>query len=249
MSVFFTRRGAVPVFDTHLSDFAVGEIVYLNENNQPIPYIIVNQGIPSNSNLYDSSCDGTWLLRKNLYFDSIVWHSSFNNYKNSNIHSHLNGTFLKLFDSVTQNAIKQVKLPYINGSGGSNSSVSSGSNGISAKIFPLSGFEVGGTSSTFYLVDDDKAGALVDGAKLEYFLSGTTSEANNRRMAYTEGGTTEAYHLRTIVSTGSNRIWSVMSYGGITDYAVQASWKVRPALVLPSTSIFDPETRLFIGVA
>lgn len=41
------------------SDLAVGDIVKLTENGTPVEYIVVNQGIPENSGLYDSSCNGT----------------------------------------------------------------------------------------------------------------------------------------------------------------------------------------------
>ena len=46
-----------------LGQVAVGSIVKLNENGSPTNYIVVNQGIPGNSPLYDASCNGTWLLR------------------------------------------------------------------------------------------------------------------------------------------------------------------------------------------
>ena len=49
------------------SDLAVGSSVYLMENGVATEYLVVNQGIPSGSSLYDSSCDGTWLLRKDIY--------------------------------------------------------------------------------------------------------------------------------------------------------------------------------------
>ena len=68
-----------------------------------------------------------------------------NNLENSTIQSYLNGTFLNLFDSNIKDAIKQVKIPYRKngGSGGTNQS---GANGLSCKIFLLSGYEVGFTT-------------------------------------------------------------------------------------------------------
>ena len=53
-----------PVTAIMASDIAVGSSVYLLENGSPVEWIVVNQGIPSSSSLYDSSCDGTWLMRK-----------------------------------------------------------------------------------------------------------------------------------------------------------------------------------------
>ena len=48
------------------SDLAVGSVVKLIENGVATEYLVVNQGIPGNSNLYDSSCNGTWLLRNGI---------------------------------------------------------------------------------------------------------------------------------------------------------------------------------------
>lgn len=38
----------------------------LNEKGTPVDYLVVNQGIPEDSPLYDASCEGTWLLRKDI---------------------------------------------------------------------------------------------------------------------------------------------------------------------------------------
>lgn len=122
---------------------AVGSIVKLKVNGAAKEFIVVHQGKPSS--LYDNSCDGTWLLMKDIY-ESSVWKSgNINRYESSEIHSYLNSTFLNLFDSSIKDAIKQVKIPYCKdaGSGGTNQS---GANGLSCKAFLLSGYEVGWTS-------------------------------------------------------------------------------------------------------
>ena len=105
-----------------LSTKAVGSTVKLKVNGTAKEFIVVHQGKPSS--LYDNSCDGTWLLMKDIY-ENRQWHSSnVNNLENSTIHSYLNGTFLNLFESNIRDAIKQVKLPYRKngGSGGSDQS-------------------------------------------------------------------------------------------------------------------------------
>lgn len=104
-----------------LSTKAVGSTVKLKVNGTAKEFIVVHQGKPSS--LYDNSCDGTWLLMKDIY-ENRQWHNSnVNNLENSTIHSYLNGTFLNLFESNIRDAIKQVKLPYRKngGSGGSES--------------------------------------------------------------------------------------------------------------------------------
>ena len=118
-----------------LSTKAVGSTVKLKVNGTAKEFIVVHQGKPSS--LYDNSCDGTWLLMKDIY-ENRQWHNSnVNNLENSTIHSYLNGTFLNLFESNIRDAIKQVKLPYRK-NGGSGGSDQSGANGLLCKIFLLS---------------------------------------------------------------------------------------------------------------
>ena len=155
---------------------AVGSVLKLNLNGSPKNFIVVHQGKPSS--LYDDSCDGTWLLMQDIY-STRQWDGSNNDYKNSDIHSWLNGTFLNLFDANIREAIKQVKIPYHNGTG-SSGSVASGANGLSCKIFLPSGYELGWTKS-------DNSYFPQDGAKLDYFTAGTGSAANKKRIAKYNG--------------------------------------------------------------
>ena len=220
--VFFTRR-FLPVVGTSIGNLDVGTEITLNENGAPINYLIVNQGIPENSSLYDASCDGTWLLRKDIA-ENRQWHSSdSNSYKASTIHSYLNGTFLNLFDADIREVIKQVKIPYVNGTG--NSAVASGSSGLSCKIFLLSGREVGfSTSENQYFPND--------GAKLSYFESGTGSSALNKRIAKLNGSATY-WWLRSPVTSLTSNAWRVNSSGSYSLSNCTRSYGIRPALVLP----------------
>lgn len=137
---------------------AVGSIVKLKVNGAAKEFIVVHQGKPSS--MYDASCDGTWLLMKDI-FEATRWHSSdVNNLENSTIHSILNSTLLNAFESNIRDAIKQVKIPYRK-NGGSSGSDQSGANGLLCKIFLLSGYEIGFTTS-------DNSYFPVDGAKLSY---------------------------------------------------------------------------------
>ena len=87
-----------------IGSLTVGTTVRLNVNNSPKEFIIVHQGKPSS--IYDESCNGTWLLMKDCY-ENRKWNSSnVNDYANSTIHSYLNSTFLAMFDSNIQKAIK-----------------------------------------------------------------------------------------------------------------------------------------------
>ena len=124
------------------SYLSVGSTVKLMENNTAVEYLVVNQGIPSSSSLYDSSCNGTWLLRKDAHSQRVWDISLVNIYETSVINTWLNGDFFNSLGTVEQATIKQVKIPYRK-NGGSGGTDQTGSNGLSCKIFLLSGYEVG----------------------------------------------------------------------------------------------------------
>lgn len=208
---------------TKLGSMSVGSTVKLNLGGSPRDFLVVHQGLPSS--MYDSSCNGTWLLLKDIY-TTRAWDSSNNDYKNSDIHSYLNGTFLNLFDNDIKNAIKQVKIPYQNGTG-SGGSVASGANGLSCKIFLLSGYEVGFSTS-------DSSYFPRDGAKLSYFSSGTSSSANNKRIAKYNGSAAN-WWLRSPSTSSTGGVWNVYSNGSCGGWGYGSADGDRPALVLDSS--------------
>ena len=213
-----------------LSTKAVGSTVKLKVNGTAKEFIVVHQGKPSS--LYDNSCDGTWLLMKDIY-ENRQWHNSnVNNLENSTIHSYLNGTFLNLFESNIRDAIKQVKLPYRK-NGGSGGSDQSGANGLLCKIFLLSGYEIGFTTS-------DNPYFPVDGAKLSYFEAGTGSSALNKRIAYLNGSAAY-WWLRSPYTSVTGYVWIVYSNGNYNNYNASSSSGIRPALILPSTLLVSDD--------
>ena len=220
---------------------AVGSTVKLNVNGAAREFLIVHQGKPSS--IYDNSCDGTWLLMKDCY-ESRQWHSSNNNdYENSTIDSYLNSTFLNLFDANIRNAIKQVKIPYRKGAGYS-TTVTSGASGLSVKIFLLSGYEVGWTTS-------DSSYFPADGAKLDYFLSGNGSSAQSKRVANLNGSAIY-WWLRSPYcdsSHGSQLAFFVYSYGDWDHNLCSLSYGIRPALILPSSLLVSDDGSISTNTA
>lgn len=213
-----------------LSTKAVGSTVKLKVNGTAKEFIVVHQGKPSS--LYDDSCNGTWLLMKDIY-ENRVWQSgNINKYESSDIHTYLNNTFLNLFESNIRDAIKQVKIPYRK-NGGSGGTDQSGANGLSAKIFLLSGYEVGWTTSDYSYFP-------VDGAKLSYFESGTGTSANNKRIANLNGSAAY-WWLRSPYASNTNFVWSVYSNGNYNFYNASYSSGIRPALILPSTLLVSDD--------
>lgn len=220
---------------------AVGSTVKLNVNGAAREFLIVHQGKPSS--IYDNSCDGTWLLMKDCY-ESRQWHSSNNNdYENSTIDSYLNSTFLNLFDANIRNAIKQVKIPYRKGAGYS-TTVTSGASGLSVKIFLLSGYEVGWTTS-------DSSYFPADGAKLDYFLSGNGSSAQSKRVANLNGSAI-GWWLRSPccgASNGSRGAFIVNSSGDWGGRSCSNSLGIRPALILPSSLLVSDDGSISTNTA
>ena len=215
---------------------AVGSIVKIKVNGASKDFIVVQQGNP-NTSTYDSSCNGTWLLMKDIYTTSTFGNN--NSYKDSSIHTYLNGTFYNLIDSDIRAAIKQVKIPYQNGTGGGDGSLATGANGLSTKVFLLSGYEVGWTTS-------DDRNFPKDGIRLAYFGSG--SGGNSKRVAY-NGSSTAMWWLRSPYTSNYVSVWGVDTDGSSSCYWCNVSYGVRPAFILPSTLVVSDDGTVSVNTA
>lgn len=203
-----------------LSTKAVGSIVKIKVNGAAKDFIIVHQGLPSSA--YDASCNGVWVVMKDIY-TTMKWDGSNNDYLNSDMTAYLNGTFISLIDADIRNAIKQVKIPYTNYS---NNNVMSGSNGLSCKVFLLSGTEVG-FSGVSYM--------NAEGAKLSYF------DSASKRVAY-NGSSAAVWWLRSPGTYSSSLgVWTVGSDGSYDGWGCGDTYGVRPAFVLPSTLVVSDD--------
>lgn len=198
---------------------AVGSIVKIKVNGAAKDFIIVHQGLPSSA--YDASCNGVWVVMKDIY-TTMKWDGSNNDYLNSDMTAYLNGTFISLIDADIRNAIKQVKIPYTNYS---NNNVMSGSNGLSCKVFLLSGTEVG-FSGVSYM--------NTEGAKLSYF------DSASKRVAY-NGSSAAIWWLRSPRTSNYYNVWGVYTDGSGHNYWGSNSYGVRPAFVLPSTLVVSDD--------
>lgn len=219
-----------------LGSMAVGSIVKLKENGTLQNYIVVHQGNPSTS-IYDNSCNGTWLLRQEIV-TKLEWQTWLDNkLESSNIQSWLNSTMLSKYDTDIQNAIKQVKISYRKngGSGGTNQT---GANGLSCKIFLLSGYEVGWTTNDISYIP-------VDGAKLDYFEAGTSKSANNKRRTPNN----EIWWLRSPRIDSNKFAIEVEADGSWSAPYVHMEFGVRPALILPTNLLVNGDSSIFINTA
>lgn len=217
--------------ETRLGDMAVGSTVKIKVDGTLRDFIIVQQGNPDPT-IYDSSCDGTWVLMKDIYENSY-WHTSnMNDYANSYIHSYLNSTFFNLIDADIRKKIKQVKIPYRKGSGTS-TDVTGGSNGLLAKIFLLSGTE---TKLTNYA-------PIREGAELTYFKGCENNARCPERVAY-YNGSASIWWLRSPLCLNS------YTYKRALYSKIDGSWQandcvysygIRPALILPSALLVSDD--------
>jgi hypothetical protein len=212
-----------------LSSKAIGSTIKLKVNGSAKDFIVVHQGKPSS--VYDDSCNGTWLLMKDIY-ENRQWHSSnTNDYANSTIHSYLNSTFLNLFESNIKNAIKQVKLPYRKGSGTS-TTVTSGSNGLSAKIFLLSATETSFNFSSYM--------PSGEGAELAYFKGCADNSSDSKRVAYLNGSAAFWWLRSPLCNYFLDALYVVSSGDWDSSYCSNSDG-VRPALILPSTLLVSDD--------
>ena len=210
-----------------LSTKAVGSIVKIKVNGAAKDFIIVHQGLPSSA--YDASCNGVWVVMKDIY-TTMKWDGSNNDYLNSDMTAYLNGTFISLIDADIRNAIKQVKIPYTNYS---NNNVMSGSNGLSCKVFLLSGTEVG-FSGVSYM--------NTEGAKLSYF------DSASKRVAY-NGSSAAIWWLRSPYTYNSSYVWYVNTDGSNYYGRFGNSYGVRPAFILPSTLVVADDGTVSVNTA
>lgn len=211
-----------------LSTKAVGSIVKIKVNGAAKDFIIVHQGLPSSA--YDASCNGVWVVMKDIY-TTMKWDGSNNSYKDSDMTTYLNGTFLSLIDTDIRNAIKQVKIPYTNGTG-SGGSLATGANGFSTKVFLLSMTEVGFTSGNFN----------TEGAKLSYF------DSASKRVAY-NGSSAAEWWLRSPFTDSTGYVWSVKAGGSSGGWNFSNSFGVRPAFVLPSELVVSDDGTVSVNTA
>lgn len=209
---------------TPIGDLEVGTTVKINVNSTQREFLVVHQGLPSS--IYDASCNGTWLLMKDIY-ENRQWNSTNSNVlETSTIQTYLNGDFLNLFDGNVKGAIKQVKIPYRKG-GGSGGTTQQGASGLPCKIFLLSAPEV---HYEHYYIDSG------EGAALSYFASCVTNNADSKRVAY-YNGSAAVWRLRSPFTVNTNGVWSGLTDGGCGSYLASLKYGIRPALILPASTL------------
>nr|DAH19406.1 MAG TPA: hypothetical protein [Caudoviricetes sp.] len=221
-------------FGTPLNNLSVGSSVYMNVNGVRTEFLIVHKGNPD-TNIYDSSCNGIWLLIKNIYEQRAFYisqgYQQDNDYGNKNsfkedsqIVQYLNNDIYNRFDSNIKAIIKQIKIPARKYGSDSDdiSSLYKLESGVSLKIFLLGEYELGSTNNRF---DDGKV--------LQYFNDSDYNIRAERAMAKLNGSDS-LWWLRTpnFGSSDSNGNIGCIYYNG---FITTSGYKP----MLKETEIYD----------
>ena len=216
-----------PKKTTPASDIAVGDSLYCTVNGVRTEFIVIQQGNPDSS-IYDSSCDGTWLMMKYLS-DFVEWNRSGATYSDSvGVYSFCNDTFYNCLN--IKSIINQAKVPVYK----DNSYIAQ----ISSPVFPLSMMELG---LRYYYI------SISEGTKLSYFeLDDETESAKNKRIAIYDG-TATSYWTRTLNKTYTDYVYGVSSDGDARNLkSYGGNWRVRPCFIIPSTTKIDVSGNILI---
>lgn len=216
-----------------ISNLAVGDIVKVKESGIDVDYIIVQQGNPDTT-LYDASCDGTWLLRKDLHSKRPWNNSLISTYNSSSINTWLNSDFVDTLN--IKNTIKQVKIPYRIDD--TSMDVNSGSNGLSVKSFLLGGYELGWTTTSTYI-----SPIPVDGNVLKFFEG--TALTDNKRIAY-YNGEADYWWTRSIAYTNVALYVIPSGYANKSSKVKTTSYCARPAFILPFDAKVDKDNNIIV---
>lgn len=97
-------------FATPIGELLTGTVVYMNVDGIRTPYIVVHQGNPDTS-VYGASCNGTWVLMRDIY-SLTHWQVRQNQYYSSSdcLVRQLAQSFPSKLDTVIQNNLIPLKL-------------------------------------------------------------------------------------------------------------------------------------------
>lgn len=204
---------------TPLGTLAVGSTVKIAVGGTDYDWLVVHQGLPGS--MYDASCNGTWLLMKDIYTKMKFDDSRSNLFVNSSLLQYLNTTFHDAIDANVRKLIKVATIPYI----AKNNTDAASSGNLRAWVFLLSMTEVG-------FVGPASSNMPIEGAKLRYFNS-------RSKIAYF-GEEAAAWWSRTPYAVFNRNVWYIESNGdsAFSD-VIGLSCGVRPCMILPQDVLVD----------
>lgn len=233
---------------TPISDVDVGSSVYCKVDGVRTEFLIVQKGNPDTS-IYDSSCDGIWLLAKDClavmkfeYQYSYVpfWRDERGTYLNP-VYVWMNGDFYNSID--IKSIIKSIKIPYITGKYDSMLSQ------LPCTCFLLGAWELG----LWIAVNNART---KNGSLLQYFKTWTTEgnigyqEQKQLRIANYGNETNVGWFTRDdYVGTNDNVNGVIDVYPLNTDdYRIieRTASYVRPCFIIPSDTKIDASGNILV---
>ena len=205
------------------SELEVGHTVKLTESGVVAEYLVVQQGSPSD--LYDSSCNGTWLLRKDCPVLRPFNSNAVGNYVDGNVRQYLENDFYNSLGNESKAAILNVKIPYV----AANGTFYSGVNGLSSNVFILSISE-----TNIYPL------SKVDGATLSYF-SGIGNVPSDKRVSNWNNQPVQ-WWTRTRDYDNTTSAYLIEPTGVIGSNSADGWKAVRPCVIINSNTLFDSNT-------
>lgn len=185
-------------------------------------FIIVHHGLPSA--LYDASCDGTWLLEKDVVTER-TWGIP-NDYSDSRVAEWLSATYMVYyFNSSIKSKIKTVKIPFLR-----SGETFSGQNGFECQAFLPSIMEMG-------IPLGGKVGMGEDGACLTYFEGAAIDEEPLRAV-----GSGTRYWTRSSCVLADDQAFTCAGVSGKFSYRFgPSSYGIRPMIIVDSTTILNSD--------
>lgn len=196
-----------------LSALDEGSVVLINEDGEPVEYILLKHD-------YESDLNGagrTLFRRKKAYAKRTLHSSKVNDYLASDAHNILNTTFKSTLDAATQKAIEGTTIEYALGNSTSKLTTN-------ADVFLLSYYEWGKTST-----EATQLGEII------------TAAQDNTVVSF-EGATT-AHWTRTPNNTNTTSMFYMSTtQGGGNSVSVTTQYGIVPAFAMPDTMLVSART-------
>lgn len=206
---------------SRLGNIAVGTVLHLQESGVYQDYIVVHQGLPSS--MYDASCNGTWLTRKNIS-SNVTWGTNNYFYPQSGLKTYMD-EWVEVYESSMLPYIHEAKIPYYGGW------IFSGSNGLPATVFPLSASEIGDSR-------------IQDGAVLSYF-SGSSAQRNR---IFNYNGSPSDWFTRTGGSSAIEADVITVNDSGDIEVLIAGRYGALPTIIVNPDVLVDDNNNIIAAL-
>ena len=233
-------------FGIRIGDLSTNESIFADVDGVEKEFLIVNQGIPIDpitaepSNLYSTTCDGTWVLMKDIHTIAScndIDGNAVNVYGNMAVRQYLNEDFIALLKPAVQDSVMNVKIPGHKRDGSTANIFRSGEDGLAAKAFVLSKYEFGLHNETISLTRD----GVVLSRYYDIYLRELESYAQHHPELVAYYGEAAEYYMTRSIAGHSEDLYIISRTGQAQSLRVSRQdvpIGIRPAMIL------DPETRV-----